>query len=89
MTAKKGNMEQEREKNKREKKKKWDCLSHGLLLIMTFFNVDGSDIPFGAFYGFLWLFVFTVKRTYMLLFYSVPLCCVIIDMRLPTTDLTL
>ena len=54
-----------------------------------FIDVDGSDIPFGAFYGFLWLFVFTVKRTYMLLFYSVPLCCVIIDMRLPTTDLTL
>ena len=69
-------MKQEKEKNKREKKRKEECVSRGLLLVMTFIDVDGSDVPFGAFYGFV-AFCFTVKRTRTLLFYffTFTLCC--------------
>ena len=44
--------EEKKEKNKREKKKKEECVSHGLLLVTTFIDVDGIDVPFGAFYDF-------------------------------------
>ena len=71
-------MKQEKEKNKREKKRKEECVSRGLLLVMTFIDVDGSDVPFGAFYFTVnRAFCFTVKRTCTLLFYffTFTLCC--------------
>ena len=81
-------MKQEREKNKREKKKKREIRVSRIITGFDFINVDGSDIPFGAFtafYGFLLLLLNVLVRCSL----TCALHCVVIDMCLLTIGLTL
>ena len=81
-------MKQEREKNKREKKKKREIRVSRIITGFDFIDVDGSDIPFGAFtafYGFLLLLLNVLVRCSLIC----ALQCVVIDMYLLTIGLTL
>ena len=86
------NRDRKRETRKRkEQKRKEEEREMRVSRIITgfdFIDVDGSDIPFGAFtafYGFLLLLLNVLVRCSLIC----ALHCVVIDMRLLTIGLTL
>ena len=88
LTTGTGNVKQEREKKQKRKEEEREMRVSRIITGFDFIDVDGSDIPFGAFtafYGFLLLLLNVLVRCSLIC----ALHCVVVDMCLLTIGLTL